>query len=426
VTETAKLTIGETTYELPIIRGTLGDPAIDITSLRDTTGFITLDPSYANTGSTTSSIAHIDGEAGKLLYRGIPIEQLAQRSTFLETSYLLIEGELPSAQQLEAFTSSIRYHTMLHEDFRRFYDSMPKNAHPMAVCAAAVGALSTFYPDSVDPMDPRQVEISTHRLLAKLPTIAAYALKAALGQPFMYPNNRLSYVENMLHLMFATPCEEYEPDPVVAKALDLLLILHADHGQNASTSTVRQVGSTNANLFASISSGIFALWGPRHGGANQEVIETLAEMREQGITAPAYIERVKTRQVPPLSGFGHRVYKNFDPRMTIIKQATDDVLERLGVNSPLLELAKELEEAALHDDYFVQRRLYPNVDFYSGMIYAAIGIPTSMFTAMFAIGRLPGWIAQWTEMHRDRAKIGRPRQVYLGSHQRDYVEIAQR
>jgi citrate synthase len=422
--DTAELRIGERTLSLPIVEGSEGEQALDISKLRAETGLITLDPGYANTGSCRSAITFIDGDKGILRYRGYPIEEVAARSTFLEVAYLLIYGELPSEPQLRAFQESIRRHTMLHEDFKRFYGALPKDAHPMAACSTAVGALATFYPDSLDPRDPRQVEISVHRLIAKLPTMAAYAFKHSIGQPFMFPDNRLSYVGNFLHLMFATPCEAYHVDPVVEKAIDLLLILHADHEQNCSTSTVRLCGSSMVNLFGAISAGINALWGPLHGGANQEVIEMLAKIRDEGISAREFVERAKSKDdTSRLMGFGHRVYKNFDPRMKIIKKACDDVLTKLGVSSKLLEIAKELEEIALKDDYFIERRLYPNVDFYSGVIYNAIGTPANMFTALFAIGRLPGWIAQWVEMHRDPDfKIGRPRQIYVGATERHYAK----
>ncbi len=425
--EKAELRIGDQTVELEVVEGSEGERALDIEELRAKTGLITLDPGYANTGSCESSITFINGEKGILRYRGYDIAEIAEKCSFLETAYLLIEGELPNREQLEAFRDSIRYHTMVHEDFRLFYRAMPKDAHPMAACSAACASLATFYPDSLDPRDPREVEIGIHRLIAKLPTIASYAYKHATGQPFMYPDNRLSYVGNFLHLMFATPCEPFEVDPVVEKALDLLFILHADHEQNCSTSTVRLVGSSHVNLFASISAGINALWGPRHGGANQEVIEMLQAIAEEGITAKDFVDRAKSRDdTSRLMGFGHRVYKNFDPRAKIIKKACFDVLARLGVHSKLLEIAVELEELALKDEYFVERKLYPNVDFYSGVIYNAIGTPESMFTAMFAIGRLPGWIAQWAEMHEHRHKIGRPRQVYTGANERAIVPIAER
>jgi citrate synthase len=424
----AQLRIGDKTIDLPVVVGSEGERAIDIRKLRDQTGYITLDPGYANTGACRSAITFIDGDAGILRYRGYSIEDLAERASFLEVAYLLIYGELPSDPQLRVFTDSIRRHTMLHEDFKRFYGALPKDAHPMAACSAAVGALATFYPDSLDPRDPRQVEISVHRLLAKLPTMAAYAFKHSIGQPFMYPDNKLRYVGNFLHLMFGTPCEPFHVDPVIEKAIDLLLILHADHEQNCSTSTVRLCGSSMVNLFGTISAGINALWGPLHGGANQAVIEMLVRIRDEGISAREFVERAKSKDdTSRLMGFGHRVYKNFDPRMKIIKKACDGVLEKLGVNSKLLEIAKELEEIALKDDYFVERKLYPNVDFYSGVIYNAIGTPENMFTALFAIGRLPGWIAQWVEMHRDPDfKIGRPRQIYTGATPRPFVPIDKR
>ncbi|MEE9608980.1 MAG: citrate synthase [Myxococcota bacterium] len=426
--EKAELRIDGRVVELPIVIGVEGERAIDIRKLRETTGLITLDPGYANTGSCQSGVAFIDGDKGILRYRGVPIEELAEKSTFLEVAYLLMDGRLPKQDQLESFVTSITRHTMLHEDFKRFFGALPKDAHPMAACAAAVGALSTFYPDSLDPRDPRHVEISVHRLIAKLPTIAAYAYKHSIGQPFIYPENRLSYIGNLLHMMFATPCEEYLVDPVVEKAIDLLFILHADHEQNCSTSSVRLVGSSMVNLFSSISAGINALRGPSHGGANQRVIEMLSEIRDEGMTAQEFVERAKRADGRVrLMGFGHRVYKNFDPRMKIIKKGCFDVLEKLGVHSKLLEIAVALEEIALKDEYFVDRKLYPNVDFYSGVIYHAIGAPANMFTAFFTLGRLPGWIAQWMEMHRDPDfKIGRPRQVYTGPPLTHYVTLEDR
>jgi len=426
--EKAELRLPNASIELPIVEGTEAERAIDIRRLRAETGYITLDPGYANTGSCQSAITYIDGEKGILRYRGYPIEELAEKSSFLETAFLLIYGELPTRDQLDYFIHSIRIHTMLHEDFKRFYSALPKDAHPMAACSAVVGALATFYPDSLDPRNPRQVEISVHRLIAKLPTIAAYAYKHSIGQPFMYPRNSLSYVGNLLHLMFATPCEDYEVDPVVEKAIDLLLLLHADHEQNCSTSTVRLVGSSMVNLFAAISAGINALWGPRHGGANQEVIEMLAAIRDQGLSAREFVDKAKSGDDSArLMGFGHRVYKNYDPRAKVIKTACDEVLDKLGVHSKLLEIAKELEEIALKDDYFVERKLFPNVDFYSGVIYNAIGTPSNLFTAFFALGRLPGWIAQWVEMHQDDDfRIGRPRQVYTGENERTWVPLDQR
>jgi citrate synthase len=420
--EKAQLRVGDQNIELEIVEGTEGERAIDVRRLRDLTGLITLDPGYGNSGSCKSAITFIDGDKGILRYRGIPIEELAAKSTFLEVAYLLIDGELPNRERLHEFTESIRRHSLLHEDMKRFYSALPKDAHPMAACSAAVGALATFYPDSLDHRDPRQIEVSVHRLIAKLPTIAAYAYKHSVGQPFMYPNNRLDYVGNFLHMLFATPCEDYHVDPVIEKAIDLLLILHADHEQNCSTSSVRLVGSSNVNLFAAISAGINALWGPLHGGANQQVIEMLERIRDEGISARQFVDRAKDKNATDrLMGFGHRVYKNFDPRMKIIKKACDEVLSKLGVNNKLLEIAKELEEIALKDPYFIERKLYPNVDFYSGVIYNAIGTPANMFTVMFAIGRLPGWIAHWIEMHNDKdTKIGRPRQIYVGKTQRSY------
>jgi citrate synthase len=428
VADKAELRLGDKTIELPTLEGTEGERAVDITKLRGQTGYITYDPGYGNTGSCRSSITFIDGEKGILRYRGIPIEELADQSTFLEVAYLLINGSLPTQDEYDSFANSITRHTMIHEDFKRFFGALPKDAHPMAACSAAIGALATFYPDSLDPRDDRQVEVSVHRLIAKIITIAAYAYKHSIGQPFLYPRNDLSYVGNFLYMTFGNPCEEYQVDPVVEKALDLLLILHADHEQNCSASTVRIVGSSMVNLFASISAGVSALWGPSHGGANQEVIHMLAAIRDQGMTASEFVERAKRGEPGArLMGFGHRIYKNFDPRMKIIKKACDEVLERLGIHSKLLEIAKELEEIALKDEYFVERKLYPNVDFYSGIIYNAIGTPSNMFTALFALGRLPGWISQWAELHQDPDfKIGRPRQVYTGPELTHYVPIGDR
>ena len=427
--ETAELRSGDRSINLPVVEGSEGERAVDIRKLRDETGLITLDPGYANTGSCRSAITFIDGEKGILRYRGYAIEELAEHSNFLEVAYLLMYGKLPTRDEIKNFVGSIRIHTMLHEDFRRFFGFLPKDTHPMAACAAAVGALSAFYPDSLDPRNPRHVEISVHRLLAKMPTMAAYAYKHSIGQPFLYPRNELPYVANFLHMMFATPCEPYKVDPVIDKAVDLLLILHADHEQNCSTSTVRLVGSSMVNLFAAISAGINALWGKSHGGANQQVIEMLAQIRDEGISAKDFVERAKKSKADStrLMGFGHRVYKNFDPRMRIIKKACFDVLQKLGVRTKLLEIAVELEELALKDDYFVERKLYPNVDFYSGVIYNAIGTPANMFTALFALGRLPGWIAHWMEMHGDPDfKIGRPRQIYTGPTQQKYVPLDKR
>lgn len=426
--ETAELRVGGKTLELDVIEGSEGEKGIDITKLRAQTGYITLDPGYANSGSCQSAITFIDGEKGILRYRGIPIEQLSEHSSFIEVSYLLMNGKLPTEAELNEFEESLRRHTMLHEDFKQMYSALPKDAHPMAACSTMVGALSTFYPDSLDPRDPEQIELSTHRLVAKLPTLAAYAYKHSVGQPFLYPLNELDYVGNFLRMMFGNPCEDFEIDPVVRNALDLLFILHADHEQNCSTSTTRLVGSSMVNLFGTISASINALWGPLHGGANQAVIEMLEAIHEEGVTAAEYLERAKSGdESARLMGFGHRVYKNYDPRAKVIKRACDDVLERMGIHSPLLEIAKELEEITLKDDYFVERKLYPNVDFYSGVIYNAIGTPANMFTAMFAIGRLPGWIAQWKELHEDPAfKIGRPRQIYTGPTKTLYTQIGER
>jgi citrate synthase len=426
--ETAQLRIGDQILELPIVVGTEGERAIDISNLRKATGVITLDPGYANTGSCKSAITFIDGDQGILRYRGIAIEELAANSTFLEVAYLLVFGQLPTATELDSFTQSITFHTMIHEDFKRFFGAMPKDAHPMAACSAAIGALATFYPDSLDPRDPRQVEISVHRLIAKFPTMAAYSYKHSIGQPFMYPRNDLGYVGNFLYMLFGTPCESYDVDPVIKKAINLLLILHADHEQNCSASTVRIVGSSMGNLFSAISAGIQALWGPSHGGANQAVIEMLAAIRDEGLSAKQFVEKAKNAgDTERLMGFGHRVYKNFDPRMMIIKKACSDVLHKLGTRTKLLEIAMELEEIALKDDYFVSRKLYPNVDFYSGVIYNAIGTPSNLFTALFALGRLPGWIAQWMELHDDpEFKIGRPRQIYTGPTETPYMPIEKR
>jgi citrate synthase len=428
MTEKATLTFQGKSYEMDVLAGSENEMAFDIGKLRAQTGAITIDPGFMNTGSCQSAVAFIDGDKGILRYRGYPIEELAEKSTFLEVSYLLIHGELPTAVQLAEFQTHITRHTMLKEDIKRFYEGFPKDAHPMAICAAVVGALSTFYKDSLDPNDDRHVEISTYRLLAKFPTIAAYSYKHSIGQPTIYPQNALDYTTNFLNMMFATPCEQYEVDPVIARALDLLLILHADHEQNCSTSTVRMVGSSHANIFASISAGVNALWGPRHGGANQAVIEMLQKIEHEGLDGKQYLERCKDKDdTTRLMGFGHRVYKNFDPRAKIIKVACDDVLKKLGISSKRLQIAKELEETALKDEYFIKRKLYPNVDFYSGIIYEAIGIPVNMFTVLFAMGRLPGWVSHWREMQKDDdTKIGRPRQIYTGATERHYRPIAQR
>ncbi len=423
--EPAKLQYNNYELDLPVITGTEQETAVDIAKLRSATGLITLDDGYMNTGSTTSAITFLDGEAGVLRYRGYPIEQLAERSDFVETSYLLIYGELPNKEQLKYFRTSLRRHTMLHEEMKSFYDGFPRDAHPMAILSSVVGALSTFYQDSLDPRDPRQVEVSVHRLMAKLPTIAAYSFKKSTGQPFMYPRNDLDYCSNFLYLMFGVPCEPYEVDPDFVEALNLLLIVHADHEQNCSTSTVRMVGSSDANLFASVSAGICALWGPLHGGANQACVEMLEDILADGGDVKKYIELSKKKDSHfRLMGFGHRVYKNFDPRATIIKKTCDRLLGKLKIRDPIFDIAQELEQAALHDEYFIERKLYPNVDFYSGVIYRALGIPVNMFTVLFAIGRLPGWIAHWMEMHHNPAKkICRPRQIYTGALKREYVPL---
>ncbi len=411
---------------LPVIRGTENETAIDIEKLRAQTGLITMDPGYGNTGACRSAITFIDGEKGILRFRGYDIADLAENSNFLEVSWLLLNGELPDAAELAGFKHDVSRHTLLHENFRRFFDALPKDAHPMPVCAAAVAALATFYQEP--GMDERMLKETAVRLIAKMPTIAAYSYKHSIGQPFMYPNNRLDYASNYLQLMFATPAEEYVPDPLLARTLDLLFILHADHEQNCSTSTVRMVGSSQANLFASVSAGISALWGPLHGGANQQVIEMLEKIEAEGIDAQQFVDRAKDKKDNSrLMGFGHRVYKNYDPRAAVIKKACTDVLSRLGVNNRQLEIAMMLEEIALRDDYFISHKLYPNVDFYSGIIYKALGIPVNMFTVLFAIGRMPGWIAQWLEMRRDPAnRIGRPRQIYTGATQRAYIGIGRR
>ncbi len=416
-------------YEMPIRSATEGASAFDIGKLLPSTGLVTFDSGYGNTASCASAITYIDGDAGILRYRGYPIDQLAENSTFLETSYLLIYGELPTKEQLESFTNRISRHTLLHEDLKRFFDGFPRDAHPMPVLSSAVSALSTFYQDSLDPFDEDAVELSTVRLLAKVPTIAAYAYKKSIGQPFLYPDNSLGLVENFLRMTFGFPAEPYEVDPDFVRALDVLLILHADHEQNCSTSTVRMVGSSQANLFASISAGINALFGPLHGGANQAVLEMLQRIRDvEDGNVDAFVERVKKREKGArLMGFGHRVYKNYDPRARIVKQSADDILKKLGVSDPLLDIAKALEERALADDYFSERKLYPNVDFYTGVIYRAMGFPTKMFTVLFALGRLPGWIAHWREMINDPStKIGRPRQLYVGPTERPYVPMGDR
>jgi citrate synthase len=424
----ARIEFDGQSYEAPLVTGSEGERAFDITKLRSSTGLITFDDGYANTGATTSAITFIDGEQGILRYRGYPIDQLAEQADFVEVAYLLIYGELPSADELERFRDQITHHTLLHEDLRRFFDAFRRDAHPMGILMSATSALSTFYQDHYDPFDRNDVEVSTYRLLAKLPTVAAFAYKRSVGQPYVYPLNELGYSENFLHMMFAVPSEPYVVDPEMAAALNLLFILHADHEQNCSTSTVRLVGSSNVNLFAAIAAGIGALWGPRHGGANQEVVEMLEDIRDSDMDVPTAVRRAKDRNDPfRLMGFGHRVYKNYDPRARIIKHTADRILTKLGGDDPLFEIARELEETALNDDYFIERKLYPNVDFYSGLIYRAMGLPLEMYPVLFALGRLPGWIAQWTEMISDPdTRIGRPRQIYTGERQRDYVPIDQR
>ncbi|WP_194817220.1 citrate synthase [Nocardia sp. XZ_19_385] len=414
-------------YPMTIAEAEVGNDGIDLGKMLASTGYVTYDPGFMNTASTKSAITYIDGEQGILRYRGYPIEQLADSSTFIEVSYLLIYGELPTQTQLEDFTDRIRRHTLLHEDLKRFFDGFPRNAHPMPVLSSAVNALSAYYQDSLDPRDPEQVELSTIRLLAKLPTIAAYSYKKSVGQPFLYPDNSLSLVENFLRMTFGFPAEPYEVDPEVAAALDMLLILHADHEQNCSTSTVRLVGSSDANLFTSVSGGINALWGPLHGGANQAVLEMLDDIKASGGDVKEFIRKVKNKEDGvKLMGFGHRVYRNYDPRAAIAKKHADNILQKLGGDDQLFDIAKALEEAALTDEYFISRQLYPNVDFYTGVIYRAMGFPTRMFTVLFAMGRLPGWIAHWREMHSEPLKIGRPRQVYTGYGERDYQAINNR
>lgn len=428
MSEVVKLDVAGQHVELPVVEGTENEKGVDIGKLRAATGVVTLDEGYVNTASTTSSICFLNGEEGILRYRGYPIEQLAGNCDFIEVAYLLIFGELPTADELEEFRTTLRRHTMLHEDLRLFYDGFPRDAHPMAILSSVVGAMSTFYQDSLDPHDQWHVHVSMVRLLAKLPTIAAWAYKKSIGQPFVYPKNDISYGANFLRMMFSVPSETYEADPEHVEALNLLLIVHADHEQNCSTSTVRMVGSSNANLFASISAGISALWGPLHGGANEACVRMLEQIREDDCNVKKYIEMAKDKKDNfRLMGFGHRVYKNFDPRATIIKEACHKVLKMQKVQDPIFDVARELEEAALNDEYFVERKLYPNVDFYSGVIYRALGIPENMFTVLFSIGRLPGWISHWREMHASPTKrICRPRQIYVGAGERKFVPIEQR
>jgi len=428
MSDKAQLIIGGKTYEFPLITGSENETAIDINDLLEKTGTITLDPGYKNTGATKSSITFLDGDKGILRYRGYGIEELAEKSTFIEVAYLLIFGELPNKQELETFTTEIKKHTLVHEDIKKILDGFPSTAHPMGVLASLFCSQTAFYPESLDPNRSAEgVRLSIVRSLAKMPTFAAWAYKNAVGHPVNYPDNSLDYCSRFLKMMFALPAEDYNVDPVVANALDKLLILHADHEQNCSTSTVRMVGSSKASIYSSISAGINALWGPLHGGANQEVVIMLDQIHKDGGNTAKWIDKAKDKNDPfRLMGFGHRVYKNFDPRAKIIKKAADDVLAKLGVNDPVLEIAKKLEEVALKDPYFVERKLYPNVDFYSGIIYRALGIPVELFTVMFAMGRLPGWIAQWKELRENKEPIGRPRQVYVGEKPRAYVPLNNR
>ena len=426
--ESVRITAGNQELELSVTTGSEGERGIDIQNLRARTGLVTLDPAFMNTASVESAITFLDGEKGILRYRGIPIEELGEKSSFVETAYLLIYGHLPTRDEAQKWELLLTRHSMIHEDMKRFFDGYPMTAHPMAILSSMVTSLSSFYPYALNAKADEYRDITIIRLISKLATIAAFSYKKSIGHPFVYPRNDLSYCANFLRMMFAVPAEEYTPDPVAVKALNLLLILHADHEQNCSTSTVRIVGSAQTNLFASISAGICALWGPLHGGANQEVVGMLEDIRAKKLSAKEFIDQVKDKKSGTrLMGFGHRVYKNFDPRAKIIKRACDDVLRQMGIRDPMLDLAKELEEAALSDPYFIERKLYPNVDFYSGIIYKALGIPTAMFTVMFALGRLPGWIAHWKEMIEDPStKIGRPRQIYVGPRENHYLAMEKR
>ena len=428
MSEIAKIELDGKVYELPVIEGSENEKAIDISKLRDLTGYITLDTGYKNTGATKSAITFLDGEEGVLRYRGYSIEELAEKASFMEVSYLLIYGELPTQTQFTNFETKIKKHTLVHEDMRRFFEAFPAQAHPMGVLSSMVSSLATFYPESLDPNRSAEAkDLTVQRILAKLPTLSAWSYKNSIRHKVMYPRNNYNYCENFLHMMFAMPTEDYHVDPIIVSAVNKLFILHADHEQNCSTSTVRMVGSSQANLYSSVSAGISALWGPLHGGANQEVIEMLEQIHKDGGNVDKWILKAKDKEDPfRLMGFGHRVYKNFDPRANIIKKTCDEVLEKLGISDPLLEIAKKLEKVALEDEYFKSRNLYPNVDFYSGIIYKAIGIPTEMFTVMFALGRLPGWIAQWKEMTENKEPIGRPRQVYIGKTSREYVPLSKR
>ena len=426
--EDAVLRVGDQEYQLPVIVGTEGEVAVDINHLRGTSGTVTFDRGFANTAETQSAITFLDGEQGILRYRGYPIEQIAEQASFPEVAYLLVNGELPSQSQLDDYADEITHHTMLREDMKHLFEAFPKQAHPMQILASAISALATYYPDALDPRDPWAIDISMKRLLAKVPTMVAWSYKYSRNQPYVYPRNDLDYVANFLHMMFSYPTENYEVDPAVAKALNVLFILHADHEQNCSATTVRVVGSGHANLFSSVAAGVHALSGPLHGGANQGVVEMLEQIVAAGGDIGPFVARAKDKEDPfRLMGFGHRVYKNFDPRAQILKHYAQDVIEKLGPDDPLLDAALQLEEIALQDDYFIDKKLYPNVDFYSGIIYRAMGFPTDLFTVLFAIGRLPGWIAQWNEMQQDpTTRIGRPRQIYVGETKRDWVAIKDR
>jgi citrate synthase len=428
MSETAQLKIGDKTFELPVIEGTEGEKAIDISKLRDQSGYVTLDIGYKNTGATKSAITFLDGEKGILKYRGYSIEQLAENASFIEVAYLLIYGELPREQELADFQYQVSRHTLVHEDMKKFFDGFPSKSHPMGQLSSLIGALAAFNPESLKPgLSAEEVNLEIMKLLAKMSTVVSWIYKKSLGHPVVYPQNKYDYVTNFLYMTFAERTEDYKVDRVVVDVMNKLLILHADHEQNCSTSTVRIVGSSDANLYASISAGISALWGPLHGGANQAVIEMLEKIKNDGGDTDKWIAKAKDKNDPfRLMGFGHRVYKNFDPRAKIIKKACDDILEKLGINDEVLEIAKKLEEVALKDPYFVERKLYPNVDFYSGIIYRALGFPTEMFTVLFALGRLPGWIAQWKEMKANKEPIGRPRQIYTGDTDRQYVDIKER
>ncbi|MCF8284412.1 MAG: citrate synthase [Sphingobacteriales bacterium] len=428
MSEIAEIILDGKKFEFPVITGTEGEKAIDISKLRDETGYVTLDTGYKNTGATKSAITFLDGEAGILKYRGYPIEQIAEKSSFIEVAYLLIYGDLPTITELENFNHEISRHTLIHEDMKKFFDGYPSKAHPMGQLVSLVCSLSSFYPESLNSNPTKEEQnLTIIKLLAKMSTIVSWIHKKSIGHPLIYPQNKLDYVSNFLNMTFSNRTEDYTIDPVVVDAMNKLLILHADHEQNCSTSTVRIVGSSDANLYASVASGISALWGPLHGGANQAVIEMLEAIKADGGDADKWLAKAKDKNDPfRLMGFGHRVYKNFDPRATIIKEACDNVLNKLGVHDPILDIAKKLEQSALNDPYFVERKLYPNVDFYSGIIYRAIGFPTEMFTVLFALGRLPGWIAQWKEMHENKEPIGRPRQIYIGKTNRDYEIIAKR